>query len=72
LVECCRLCLLLLPLYGLLVVAGIGLELGHRRKPCKALAVAGDDDIFDAVLLLGSVTKRSLLSPVAGHHLLHN
>jgi hypothetical protein len=42
----------LLPLHGLMVVAGSGFWVGHRRKPCKALAFVGDDDVFHAVFLL--------------------
>jgi hypothetical protein len=45
------------PLCGLMVVAGFGFWVGHRRKPCKAFAFAGDDNVFDAVFLLGGATK---------------
>jgi hypothetical protein len=47
----------LLLLRDLVAVAGFGLWVGHWRKPFKALATAGDDDVFDAVLLLGGTTK---------------
>jgi hypothetical protein len=55
----------LLPLHGLMVVAGSGFWVGHRRKPCKALASAGDDDVFHAVFLLGGATNCPSF-PVAG------
>jgi hypothetical protein len=47
----------LLPLHGLMVVAGFGFWVGHRRKPYKALAFASDDDVFHAVFLLGGATN---------------
>jgi hypothetical protein len=51
----------LVPLRGLMVVAGFGILVGHRRKPCKALAVAGDDDVLDATKCPSFLVTKSRL-----------
>jgi hypothetical protein len=47
----------LFPLRYLMALVSFGIWVGHRRKPCKALATTGDDDVFDIVLVLGGATK---------------
>jgi hypothetical protein len=34
-----------------MAVADFGFWMGHREKPSMALAIAGDDDVLDTVLL---------------------
>jgi hypothetical protein len=41
----------------LMALAGYWYGTVIRRKPCKATAGAGDDDVFDAIYLLGGATK---------------
>jgi hypothetical protein len=52
-----------------MALAGYWYGTGNRRKPCKATAGAGDDDVLDAIYLLGGATKYPSFR-VAGSRLL--
>jgi hypothetical protein len=43
--------------YGLMALVGYWYGKGIRQKPCKAMGGAGEDDVFDAIFLLGGSTK---------------
>jgi hypothetical protein len=66
LMRCCQWYLALLSLYELMAVAGFGFWMGHLQKPCTSLAILDDDDVLDTVLLPGGITKKFLISRVAG------